>query len=284
MEDQIEVTTVENDETPEVEEIESENSHDEEAIEEIDESSSEESEEESDESDEDEEPKVKKKNGFKKRIDKLKHREALAKEEADYWKQKALEKEEVKKEPSNTVKTNDAPDPDDFETYEDFVDALTDYKVEQKLAARSEAKSKETQQSKAQEQAKVWSEKVNSFSEQTPDFEEVMEDAADFRISEAAKEALTFSESGPELMYLLAKNPEELERINSLPPAMAVMALGRMEAGLSKKEIKKPKTSKAPAPISRLKGGAKVKKDLSDPNLSQREYEELRNEQLKKRA
>ena len=95
------------------------------------------------------------------------------------------------------------------------------------------------------------------------------------------------SEHGPALMYELAKNTKELERISKLSPIQAALEIGKLEAKITSSSKSaapsvEKKATKAPAPIDPVGGkGGSVKKSLSDPNLSQAEYEKLRREQMK---
>ena len=290
MEENIEVETIENDETPQKEEVKSDETHEEEAVSEDTEAAQEEdSSEESDDSENGDSEKVKKKNGFAKRIDKFKSKLTAKEKEIEYWKQVALDsKANQSKEETEPVETNHSdsgkPNPDDFDNYEDYLEANIEFRMEQRLKSLEEKKSKEAEKSTFQKKTEDFGKKLNTFREQTPDFEEVMEEVEDIQVSKATEQLILESENGPELMYELAKSPEDLERISSLPPLMAAKEIGKIEARLQKPATNKTKTTRAPRPLSTVRGNAKVTKDLSDPNLSQREYEEIRAKQLQKRG
>lgn len=67
-------------------------------------------------------------------------------------------------------------------------------------------------------------------------------------------EALALSDHGPAIVDYLAQHIEEADRISRLPPHIAAVHLGRIEAAVS---APKPKpVSQAPAPAPTLKGGA----------------------------
>lgn len=65
-------------------------------------------------------------------------------------------------------------------------------------------------------------------------------------------EAITAMDAGHKVIHHLGTNPEEAERLLSLPPLRMAMELTRIEASLSKA----PPVSKAPPPISPVSGRA----------------------------
>lgn len=101
-------------------------------------------------------------------------------------------------------------------------------------------------------------------------------------------------EHGVEVLYHLAKHPDEAKRIFALKPVAAAMALGRIEeqymAKAAAKAEAKPETttqppvSKAPPPLPSLSSGATgtVVTDLSQP-LSYKDYKRVRMGEIKQR-
>jgi hypothetical protein len=160
--------------------------------------------------------------------------------------------------------------------------ALTKWEFD-KRDKESTAKEKEKElKSTEAKQLDEYSKKANAFREKTPDFVEVLEAADDVPMSFTVRQAIL--KTGPELAYLLAKNPEELERISKLHPIDAAEAIGEFKAihlKAEKKESKEIKTTKAPAPITPVGSkGSGAAKSIGDPNLSQAEYEALRMKQI----
>lgn len=238
-----------------------------------------------------EKDKPKKKGGFQRRIDKLNAAKADAQREAEYWKRVALEKQvagESKKESVESktpVTAEGKPNPDHFETHAEYVEALTDWKTEQKLKERDQKLEKSKLETEQEKILKSYTERVESFKKATADFEDVLAEVDDVITSPTVTQIIVESENGPALAYELAKNREEFERINKLPPLAAARELGRIESKIAAKatEEKKPepkKTTKAPQPITPVgsKGGV-VEKSIFDESLSQKEYEALRAKQ-----
>lgn len=234
--------------------------------------------------------KPKKKKGFKKRIDKLNRRLSDKEREVDYWRQEAQKAKapaEATKVAPKASESSAKPKVDDFDSHDAYVEALTDWKIEQREKAADIKKREADVVKDYQSKVGAHREKVKSFVEDHDDFNDLIESVEDIPMPMAVQEAILDSENGPELMYELAKNKKEYARICALPALAAAREIGKFETKFVKSSEGKPviKQSKAPAPISPVGAkGSAVKKSISDPNLSQREYERLRDEQEAKRA
>jgi hypothetical protein len=234
--------------------------------------------------------KPKKKNGYKKKINKLNKELSATKQETEYWKQEALKSQKASPQETKPVETQktislDArPKSEDFGTHEEYVEALTEWKVEKKLKDKEiEARALDM---KKENESKVttFKEREAAFKAEHTDFNDVLDEIEDVLLPPILQREIVTSENGPQLMYELAKDREELERICKLPPEALLRALGRFEAAISKDSESSPetkKTTKAPKPIAPVgaSSSGSTKKSISDPNLSQREYEQLRAKQ-----
>jgi hypothetical protein len=255
-----------------------------------------ESENDSEESDDSEKPK--KKGGFQRRIDKLNAAKADAQREAEYWKQQALKsasesKKEDPKVESKAVSGEGKPNPENFETHAEYVEALTDYKLEQRDKAAKEAAQKSQLQAEHEKALKAHYDREKAFIDKTDDYKDVVTELLDSKPSTSVsfEQLLVESENGPEILYMLAKDRKEFDRLNSLSPMAVAREFGKLEAIIAAKTSEpenKPepkKITKAPQPIAPVgtKSGP-VQKRIDDPNLSQSEYEKLRREQMKARS
>lgn len=180
------------------------------------------------------------------------------------------------------------PNPDDFDTHAEYVEALTDWKTEQKFKERESKAEKAKLQTEQERLIQAHSERVKSFADKTEDFQDVIEAVDDVRVSPTIQELIVTSENGPELMYELAKNRAEFERICKLGPLAAAREIGRIESKLQASEAKKPeatKITKAPKPPTPVSGGASGSgyRSLEDVAArgSQAEYEAFRRKQMK---
>ncbi len=246
----------------------------------------------SEESNESEGDKPKKKSGFKRRIDKLNARVAERERELDYWKAEALKQKQSGdpvKEDIKSVQATGKPNPENFDSHADYVEALTDWKVDQKYSAQKQEEEKSKFQTEQQKAVQAYSERAKSFSEKVADYDEVISSVDDIMVPSAIQNLIVQAANGPELAYEMAKDRDNLARICKLPILEAVFEIGSIKARISSKgseeKIINKKTTAAPAPIVPVgKGKGAIVKSLDDPNLSQSEYERLRLEQIKKRA
>lgn len=237
-------------------------------------------------SEESESDKPKKKSGSQRRKERAERAEAEVTRLQQLMEQMALKGAgESKTEPAKPTLVEGKPNPDSFETHSEYVEALTDWKIEQKEKARVFEQNKNALKTEHEKALQTYDERVKSFSEKNADFSDVMAEVDDIQVSPIVQEIIVTSENGPALAYELAKNRAELERICKLTPIAAARELGKLEAKVaSTSDEKKPepkKITKAPTPIAPVgsKGGH-VEKRLDDPSLSQREYEAIRRKQM----
>lgn len=142
-----------------------------------------------------------------------------------------------------------------YETYADYVDALTDWKLEEREARRA-ALAAETQAREQHETlARTYQEREAKARDKYADYTEVVGAASHIQITLPMRDFLADSDLGPEIVYFLAQpdNHEEARRIASLPPHRAIAALGKVEARLeaahpSGPSSVAPPVSKAPEP------------------------------------
>lgn len=247
----------------------------------------------SDKDDDSEKEKPKKKGGFQRRIDKLNARHTAAQQEIEHWKAMALKnaasepKADTKVE-SKAEANSDEPNPETFDTHTEYVKAITAWTVKKEAKAAKEAENKEklAEESKTAIQAHLDREK--SFKKNVKDYDDVVAEVDDILATPAVTQAIVESDHGPELIYELAKNRAEFERINKLPPLAAARELGKLEAKFATSEEKQSeptKLTKAPKPIEPVgTGKGAVAKRLDDPNLSFAEFVKLRRETQRRRA
>ena len=216
---------------------------------------------------EDEEGKPKREGGFQKRIRKLSQRL----QEKDAIIERLLEdrggkRTEEPAKPSITAKP-EPPDEDKFDNHADFRKAqnkyfedLADWKAEEKLRARAESDRKDSEKREAEKTRAAWGKKLDAAHQAHPDLAELLED--DLPTSPAMAQAIMESDHGGELLYHLAKHPDECRRISELSPLAAARALGKIEAAFGEKhDTRKP--TNAPAPLKPVKGGGNVTTDPS---------------------
>lgn len=237
-----------------------------------------------DEISESDEKKPKKKGGFRKRIDKLTKNLAARDQEIERLKLMVMSRQQPGAQEQGVgneapKEADSRPKADDFDSHEEFVDALTDWKLEQREKKNSEESVKAKAQSEMQTAQAKLRDGIESFRRMHPDFDEVIADVEDVRASIAMQELILASENGAELMYELAKNRDEFERINSLSPLVAARELGKIEAKLNKhsgQQVEKKTTTKAPQPIKPIGSGSSGAVNKSPDEMSYAEYKKWR--------
>lgn len=243
--------------------------------------------EEQEDSEESVEEKPKKKGGFQRRIDKLNAKAAAKDAEIERLKSLLSEKNGEKPvEQEKPVKAEGKPSADDFETHAEYVEALTDWKLEQREKEAKEKAEQMRAKSEAETVMKSHSERVAQFSEKHEDFHEVLEGVDDIAPSLVLLQLIVSSDNGPELMYELAKNREEYERINKLSPIAVARELGKLESKLaapaSEQKQEQKKLTKAPKPLEPVSKAAKTASTKSPDSMNYEEFKKWREEQLKR--
>jgi hypothetical protein len=170
--------------------------------------------------------------------------------------------------PAPIQQVQDKPTADKFNTTEDYVEALADWKYEQK----------KTQERQTQQQRQIqeytsgidsrYSEVIETGSDTYDDFQDAFMALGKLPIPDnvalGLKEAIAQSDNGHELLYYLGKNTDEALRIAKLSPIAAAREIGKLEAKIAATPPV-TKTSSAPPPINPVKpaGGLPVL-DTSD--------------------
>jgi len=141
---------------------------------------------------------------------------------------------------------------DQFESYDEFTDALTDWKIDQREAQRDQKAKEESSNKQRNDIQKSYADKSDKFRESTPDYDDVIAEIADVELTQAFATSVLESDQSAELTYYFGKNPDELDRLNSENQRFVDREMGKLEAKLSSTPKTVPKQSTAPAPITPL--------------------------------
>lgn len=194
-----------------------------------------------------------------------------------------LSEKEQPKAAEKAAEANGRPVLDDYDNYDAYYEALTDWKVEQRLKSEKETAAQAELRKAQEKQVAEYRAKAAEFAKSTPDFEEVIEEA-DVAVTPALQQVLLESDMGPQIAYYLAKNPEEASKASKMGLIELSRLVGRIEAKIeleasSKQQVVK-KATNAPAPIRPVGNGkAATAKSITDPNLSYEDYVRLRAQQ-----
>lgn len=198
------------------------------------------------------------------------------------------------------------PKAEDFEQYEDFVEALADWKADQKLSKfRQEQEIERESQTifKNMDRALSTSAKaMREFKASNPDFtERLAPEVAEMKVSFARVEGEPFTTDnviadevvfsgakGPALMLHLSEHPEELQRLRALRTPQDVQVemrllsrtLGAATAGTASPKVS---VSKAPPPVRPVTGTPHSTEE-PDAEGSFEDYARVRMPQLRRQA
>lgn len=249
------------------------------------------------------------KSSYQKRIDRLVRERSEAKQEVEDLKARLLKIEQGAAPAKQTVaevKTEEvkqeaepAPKPkeEDFKTLGEYLEALADWKTEQKfqtirqqIAAEEE---KETQLSAQQALVKSYNERVDAARERYDDFDDFAF-KENIPIYDGVKAIIMQDPNGVDLQYYLARNPKVARDLMAMPVELAMARAGAIAAQLGTTETEAPSSSSdeeepsavrkasknAPAPI-RPVGGSATKSSVPLDELPYSEYRKLRDQQEK---
>jgi len=176
---------------------------------------------------------------------------------------------------------NGAPDPDQYPAgrYDpDYLEALTDFKVQARFEAQRE-------QASLQQRKMAIQEAEAKAREQYPDYDYASEEFLTHPLARvpAFTQLVMDTDNPTKIAYYFGKNPVELDKISEMTPSQAARYIGRIEASLAEKtsDVVVKKASSAPKPISALSGAknTSVITDLSQAK-TMAEYNALREKQL----
>ena len=228
-----------------------------------------------------------------KRIGRLTKKWRTVERDRDFERTKRLEAEAELKKLRLTIPATDKPDPEDFEDTPSYLEALTDWKVEQKLntqRAEATAETEETSDRQAVEDIEEELEIIADRGRDKYDDYDALVFDKDLVLTHDMIETILQSDISEEILYYLGSNPETSASLGEMSALKAAREIGKLEveiaAGIPKlntsseggekspdaKPVKTPKkkTTKAPEPIIPVKTTGVTDKDPS--KMSPKEY------------
>jgi len=166
------------------------------------------------------------------------------------------------------------PSPNQFADWDAYTEALTEWKVEQKLMDRERRASEAKQVQAHQKEREEVLTKLQSAMEKYEDFEEVVGSIPLSR--ETFRAAMSLGNDGHDVLYHLGNNPREAQRIYELEGTEQVRAVDRLAATLKAA----PTPTKAPEPIKPNAGTGAVADTLESAANNYQAWLKVRNRQL----
>jgi hypothetical protein len=187
------------------------------------------------------------------------------------------------------------PEPKDYADIGSFTKAWTEYNGKQTELKIAAARDEERNRIASERQAELMRARVEVAKSLYSDFDDVIQaaDRVKLTVPMHVQAAIMESDFGPQLAYHLAKNPDDQSRIFALPAAKALLELGKIErrfetpdnvaATAAVKSTPTIETTRAPAPVSSIKGDSgTINTDLTKPMAFQ-DYARQRREQMRKK-
>lgn len=215
---------------------------------------------------------AKKQSKFRRRLDNANKRVIEAQTES-----RLLREENTELKARKAPVADDAPNRDQFDDYESFLEARSEYRAEKKANEVIDLRLKEYQGQQQQtkqvdterELAEAWVEREKAFTKSNSDFMDVVNPFVDEdlgSLQDGARQLIVTSEVGPQLLYHLASHPDLMDRIAELSSVRQIAELGKLEEKLSAPQ-RKP--SNAPAPANHVNTGKTGSKDPEKMNESE---------------
>lgn len=184
---------------------------------------------------------------FKERMEKLE-------QEANDLRNK-YEPKKIEQDPEPTI--------DQFTDINEYRSALKEWTADDTRRKDAAIAAESAQKAKHETVVKGWRDRQEAAKIAIPDYAETIA-GSDLKVSDQIRDEILESDVGPQLLYHFAKNPDLVAELNAMTSAKALKMFGKLEDKLtpssseSKPALKVVEVSKAPAPISPLKGSTSV--------------------------
>jgi hypothetical protein len=226
------------------------------------------------------EPKPPKPSGVEKRFSELTWKAHEAERKAAYW-QGIAEGKGGPTPGAQPAATEGPPKQEQFETYDEYLRALTRHEIRTEMA---QERQKLTRELEGRELQGGFEKRVAEARGKHTDFDDVAF-SNDHEVSPTMRDAIHNTPDGPEIAYWLGQNHEESNRIARLSPNHQILELGRISQRLAAPPPAPPPrpASAAPAPITPVKAGSKAVEGLRE-DLPIGEWMKRRDKELRSRA
>lgn len=162
---------------------------------------------------------------------------------------------------TSSLSSNEKPERDSFESDEEWIDALTDWKTEKKVsesinaqeAKLEKSRLKQTQEEYEAEITKNFISKSNEAMSKYDDYLDVTSDITVSPKSDLGREILESREYGAVILYELGKNPDLFAKFSKLSGKQLTKEIGKLETSIEasiKKSKPVSKVKKAPEPLN----------------------------------
>lgn len=207
------------------------------------------------------------------RLDELTKKYRESEREAAYWRVRA---EAAEKPPAPPP---EKPVPEKFDDYGAYVEALADWKADEKVKSALDARDKQAAETKQTEtRQSTWQQRKAEAAKSIPDIDAVLS-SSEVPVAQHVQAELLDSEFGPQIAYHLDKHPELAEKLNGMTEKQVAREIGRLEATMGTapaptaeeppdpEPVVEVKTTKAPPPVKPIGQGRSTAIDLSKASM-----------------
>lgn len=165
-------------------------------------------------------------------------------------------------------KTDPDPEPQasQFTDINEYSKALKEWTADNTRREDAKRQAEEAAKQERESTVKAWNERQAKYREENPEYDAKIAGST-VEVAEYIQQAILESEKGPQMLEYFADNPEFAAKLKGMKPTQALREFGKIEAKLeAPKETKATpiaEISKAPEPISPLKGASAAATVLS---------------------
>lgn len=238
-----------------------------------------------------------KKDPVEKRIGQLTRKWRTAERSLNNERSKRQDVETKLKKLEAQIPDTEKPVREDFESDVDYIEALTDWKVDAKFKVQQAGTAQTTEEKQRQQSIEDVEQKIEEICdrgrEKYEDYDKLVFDQ-DLQLTQEMSEIALMSDIAEDILYHLGSNPDASATISKLPVLKAAREIGKIETellakipkpntatdgkpkpnGSEKPVVTQKKTTKAPAPISPIPAAGIIEKDPSQ--MSPKEYRRWR--------
>lgn len=213
------------------------------------------------------------------RIDELTKKVRENEREAAFWRARAEAAEKKPDEPPP-----EKPTPDKYDDYGAYVEALTEFKADERVKAALDADRKQqAEKTQTETRQSTWQTRRAEAAKLIPDLDAVLS-ASQLPLSKDVQAELLESEFGPQIAYHLDKHPELAEKLNTMTDKQVAREIGRLEASFATAAAPAPaaddtpeptpepvikKTTSAPPPVKPVSQGRSSQVDLAKVGMDE---------------
>jgi hypothetical protein len=130
--------------------------------------------------------------------------------------------------PQTPAQPTGPPHAEQFEHHEDYVMAAARYGAQQVQQERDQLVTEAQRQAQQQRFQQDLVTREQAFKQAHPDFDSVVRSGLAGKVSPVLQQALMLVPDGPAVAYALARQPDTVQRLNSLPPPLVLVELGKL--------------------------------------------------------